>query len=86
MKFSSGTDIHNSVPVPQKGFLTAKSFRIVICYGICVAFLALPMEVIMDSVLTGVHIEVLPYEWILSELCGLVVHIYLLLFVHIVLF
>lgn len=56
MKYSCGTGIHNPVSVPQKGFLTTNSFRSVSCYGICVAFLAMSMEAVVDSVLTMVYI------------------------------
>lgn len=74
MKYLCETGIHNPVSVPQKGFLTTNSFRSVSCYGICVAFLALSVEAIVDSVLTRIYIEVLPREEILSELCSLVVY------------
>lgn len=81
MKYSCGSGVHNPVSVPQKGFMMTGYFRNVSCYGTCVAFLALSMEAIMDSVLTRVYIEVLPCEGILSKLCSLVVYTYCYLFI-----
>jgi hypothetical protein len=51
-EYSCEIGTRNAVSIPYKGFLVTNSFRSVSCYCVCVAFLDLPMEGIMDSVLT----------------------------------